>query len=43
LLHAGSRHSQKYADEPIPTDLELATYLVRHGVQRLVEIKPMPD
>lgn len=43
LLHAGSRHSQKHADEPIPTDLELATYLVRHGVQRLVEIKPMPD
>lgn len=30
-------------DEPIPTDLELAMYLVRHGVQRLAEIKPMPD
>jgi glycerophosphoryl diester phosphodiesterase len=42
-LHAGSRHSQKYADEPIPTDLELAAYLAQHGIQRLVEIKPMPD
>jgi glycerophosphoryl diester phosphodiesterase len=42
-LHAGSRHSQKYADEPIPTDIELAAYLAQHGIQRLVEIKPMPD
>ncbi|NRO95299.1 hypothetical protein GWC77_05025 [Paraburkholderia sp. NMBU_R16] len=42
-LHAGIRHSQKYADEPIPTDLELAAYLAQHRIQRLVEIKPMPD
>jgi glycerophosphoryl diester phosphodiesterase len=43
LLHAGSRHSQRYAEEPIPTDLELAAYLAQHRIQRLVEIKPMPD
>lgn len=42
-LHAGSRHSQRYADEPIPTDLGLAAYLAQHRIQRLVEIKPMPD
>lgn len=43
LLHAGSRHSQKYAGEPIPTDLELAAYLAEHYILRLVEIKPSPD
>jgi glycerophosphoryl diester phosphodiesterase len=40
---AGARHSKEYAAEPIPTDLAIASYLIDQGVQRMVEIKPLPD